>query len=100
MRNDKSKTKKAVLIGLSAAVAYSFIKGNGVFNKPRFYQQHKAVQKYLSSNHESAYVGEIVKTKGGWSCIVNDMGRKFVLNMEKTSDGSYVFSETVFSDGV
>ena len=90
---DKSKTKKAVLFGLGAAVCYSFIKGNGVFNKPRFYKEHKAVSKYLSSNHANAYVGEIVKTKNGWSCIVNDMGKRFVLNFEKTSKGDYIFSE-------
>lgn len=90
---EKKKTNKALLIGIAAAGAYHFIKGNGIFNKPRFYYQHKAVEKYLSSNHENANVGEIVKTKSGWSCIVNDNSYQFVLNISRTDDGTYIFSE-------
>ena len=91
--SNNSKSKKAILLGIGAAVTYSFIKGNGIFNKPRFYHQHKALKKYLSSNHPNAYTGEITKTKNGWSCIINDTGRHIAVNMEKSEDGTYIFSE-------
>lgn len=93
LKMEKRKTKKALLAGIAAAGAYHFIKGNGIFNKPRFYFQHKAVKKYLSSNHANAYVGEIVKTKSGWTCVVNDNSYRFVLNISQTNDGTYIFSE-------
>jgi len=88
------KTKKAVLIGLGTALLYSAVKGNGIFNKPRFYFVYKALEKYLSSNHADSNIGEIVKTKNGWSCIVNDKGKSFVVNISKAVDGNYLFSES------
>ena len=87
------KSKKAILIGLAAAAGYSFIKGKGIFNKPRFYHQHKAMEKYLETNHPNAIAGEIVKTSGGYTTIVNDGGRNFVLNITRTEDNTYIFSE-------
>ena len=87
-------TKKAILIGIGTAAAYNFVIGKGIFNKPRFYHQHKAVKKYLSSSYPEAVTGDIFKTFDGWSCIVNDNGVSFVLNITKTFDGDYIFSRS------
>ena len=89
----KSNKKGALILGIGAALTYSFIKGNGIFNKPRFYNQHKALEKYLSSNHPDANKGDIIKTDDGYSTIINDRGVKIIVNMAKTPDGVYVFSE-------
>lgn len=88
------KTKRAVLIGFGTAILYSAVKGNGVFNKPRFYFVYNALKKYLSSNHPLSNMGEIVRTKNGWSCIINDSGKSFVVNISKSEDGTYLFSES------
>lgn len=92
--NNKFTPKKAVLFGIFAAAAYKFTKGDGIFNKPRFYSQHKAVSSYLSTYHSDAQAGKILKTDSGWHCIVKTHQKDFVLNIHKTDDGMYLFSET------
>lgn len=92
--SDKFSAKKAVLLGLGAACIYRFAKGEGVFNKPRFYQQHKAVLGYLETYHPTAVAGSIVKNNGGWHCIVKNGTGDFVLNINKANDGTFIFSET------
>lgn len=86
--------KKAVLIGLGAALVYKFIKGDGIFNKPRFYSQYKAVERYLSTYHSGARAGNISTTESGWHCIVTTPEKSFLLNIHRTQDGMYLFSET------
>lgn len=89
----KINTKKALLLGLAASVAYKAIKGEGIFNKPRFYRQHEAVKKYLSSNHPNAKTGDIIKTEDGWSCIVNVGNRNFLLYITQSNNKEFIFSE-------
>lgn len=90
---EKMTPKKAALLGAGAAVVYSFIKGKGIFNVPRFYDQHRAVENYLKTYHNSANHGDIIKTKDGWVCIVNINEEQILLNIQKTEDGAYIFSE-------
>ena len=64
--SEKMSAKKAALIGAGAAVIYGFAKGKGIFNIPRFYNQHKAVENYLNTYHNGANHGDIIKTKDGF----------------------------------
>ena len=90
----KITTKKAALFGAGAALAYGFIKGKGIFNVPRFFNQHKAIKNYVETYHPNGNFGDILKTKNGWACIINSNDKQILLNLEKTEDGNYVFSET------
>ena len=90
----KFSGKKAILIGAAAACAYEFLRGDGIFNKPRFASQHKAVEAYLSSYYTNAEHGKIIKDDVGWHCIVQASQKKFLLNIHRTDDGMYLFSET------
>ena len=87
-------TKKAFLIGLGVLTAYKFSNGDGIFNKPRFFFQHKALKKYLSSTHPYAAVGEIIKTSGGWSCIINENNVSYLISLTYSSDKTYIFHES------
>ena len=89
----KTDTKKIALIGAGTALAYSFVKGLGIFNVPRFYNQHKAIKKYLETNYPSAHAGDIFKTKLGWGCIINNNNQQILITLEKTNDKNYVFTE-------
>lgn len=86
--------KKAIFAGIGAAAAYSFLKGEGMFNKPRFFREYKAAEKYLSSYYENAVCSEMTKTKTGLCCVVTAQNKRFILNIHKTDKGEYVFSET------
>lgn len=90
----KNTTKKVALLGAGAALAYGFIKGKGIFNLPRFYNQHKEIKKYVETYYPNGNFGDILKTKTGWCCIINNNNKQILLNLEKTDDGNYVFSET------
>lgn len=92
--SEKFSPKKAILFGICAAAAYKFVRGEGIFNKPRFYEQHKAVQNYLSTYHPDAEAGHIVKNDSGWHCIVTAPQKGFALNIHKAENGTYLFSET------
>ncbi len=90
---EKITPKKAALLGAGAAVVYGFIKGKGIFNLPRFYNQHKAIEEYLKTYHNGANHGDVIKTENGWVCIVNINDEQILLNLLKTEDGNYIFSE-------
>lgn len=90
----KFSGKKAILLGAAAACAYKFFKGDGIFNKPRYAPQHKAVEAYLSSYYTNAEHGDIIKDDSGWHCIVTASERSFMLNIHRTDEGMYLFSES------
>ncbi len=90
---EKITPKKAALLGAGAALVYGIIKGKGIFNLPRFYNQHKAIEEYLETYHNGANHGDIIKTENGWVCIVNINDKQILLNLQKTKDGNYIFSE-------
>ena len=91
--SEKMTPKKAALLGAGAALIYRFAKGKGIFNKPRFYDQHKAIKNYLNTYHNGANYGDIARTKDGWVCVVNINNEQILLNVQKSEDGSYIFSE-------
>ena len=86
-----------MLLGIGAYVGYSFIKGHGIFNKPRFYFEHKALKKYLDTNYPESYCGDITKVDDGWLAVVNDRGHQFMIHMSKSADGTYLFMEKEFN---
>ena len=88
-----SKAQKTVLYTTVTALVYSAVKGNGIFNKPRFFNQYRAIKKYIDTTYPGAVMGNIVKTSGGWASVINCQGEKILLNVTKTSDGNYIFSE-------
>lgn len=91
--NEKLTPKKVALLGAGAALIYGFAKGKGIFNVPRFYNQHKAIEKYLDTYYNGANHGDIIKTNDGWICIVNVNEEQILLSLQKSEDGNYIFSE-------
>lgn len=89
----EKKSRLPFFLGLAAWEAYRFYKGKGIFNKIRFKSQHDALSNYLETHYPDAFYSDIVEADGGWSCVVNDNGRKIVIYMTKTEDGVYLFSE-------
>lgn len=89
----KKGSKLPLLIGLAALGAYRFYKGKGMFNKVRFMRQHEAVSDYLEKSFPNAFYSDITETEEGWSCVVNNMGNRFVLYMTKTPDDTFIFWE-------
>ena len=84
----------AVCAGAAAAGVYSFIKGAGVLNKPRFHMQHDAVERYLEARHTGAKHAPIESCEGGWRTVISDTdGSKYDLFITMTQDGMFVFSE-------
>ena len=89
----KKKSKLPILLGIAVWEAYRFYKGKGIFNKLRYKSQHEALGNYLETHYPNAYYSDIIETDGGWSCVVTDNGRRFVIYMTKTEDGVFLFSE-------
>lgn len=86
--------KRLFLLGAAAFGVYNLYKGNGVFNKVRFSEQHDAVAKYMQTHYPGCTYSDIVKTEDGWSCVINTYRKSTVLYMTKTPDGKFVFWET------
>jgi len=82
-----------VLLGVAVWEAYRFYKGKGIFNKLRYKQQHEALSNYLETHYPNAFYSDIIEAEDGWSCIVTDSGRRTVVYMTKTDDGTFVFWE-------
>ena len=89
----KKKSIWPIVLALAAWEGYRFYKGKGIFNKIRFKAQYEALAGYLETHHPNAICSNIVESNGGWSCIVNDDDREFVIYMTKTIGGVFLFSE-------
>ena len=89
----RKNSRLPLFLGIAAWEAYRFYKGKGIFNKIRYKEQHEALGNYLDTHYPNAFYSDIVEADGGWSCIVNDNGRRIVVYMIKTEDGVYLFSE-------
>ncbi len=83
----------ALAVGLAAGGIYSMIRGNGIFNRPRFAEQHQAVERYLDAHYPGASYSPIRETGGGWSCIVRTGKREFMLYLTRAKDKVYIFHE-------
>lgn len=89
----KKNGKIPVLVGVAVWEAYRFYKGKGIFNKIRYKNQHDAVSNYVETHYPNAFYSDIVEADNGWSCIINDRGRKILLYITKTDDGTFIFWE-------
>ncbi len=89
----KQKKLMWVLAGALAVGAYRATTGKGIFNKIRFKDEHDAISNYMLSNHPGAFYSDIVKTGEGWSCIINDGYDKYLLYINLSEDGTYIFAE-------
>lgn len=89
------KNKWFIVATVAAAGAYGIIRGKGVFNKPRFKEQHDAVSRYISSHYPNAAYSPIEATENGWATIIKRIGEpQIFLYVTKTKEGVYVFNET------
>ena len=96
-----SKKKGGMLPFLGAvAVAgiYGFVNGKGLFNKPRFKEQHDAISRYVDSHYPGAVYSPIEATENGYMTVISRPRQpKILLYTEKTPDGVYVFNESPIS---
>lgn len=89
------KNKWFMVAAVAAAGAYSIIRGKGVFNKPRFKEQHDAVSRYVESHYPNSTYSPIEATENGWVTIIRRINEpQIFLYITKTDDGVYVFNET------
>lgn len=83
----------AVAAGVAASGIYNMVRGNGIFNRPRFAAQHRAVAQYLEGRYPGAVYSQIKETGNGWSCVVRHGSRQFILYLTRTDEKIYIFHE-------
>ena len=84
----------AVAAGAVAGGIYQIVRGKGIFNKPRFAEQHRAVERYLESHYPGATYSNIQESGNGWSCVVRTGTRRFILYLTRTREQVYIFHES------
>ncbi len=85
----------AMLVTAAGATAYSVIAGKGVFNKPRFKEQHEALSKYVDSNYPDCTYSPITLHGKGWSSAIKRRGSVVVfVYFAKSDNGVYIFTES------
>lgn len=90
----KIKHRTVVLTAVTAAL-YSLIAGKGIFNKPRFREQHEVLEKYVDNNYPDCSYSPIVMHGRGWSSSVRRFGKVIsFIYFTKAPDGTYIFTET------
>lgn len=89
----KKNSKLPLVLGFALFEAYRFYNGKGAFNKIRFKSQHAAISAYLEKHYPNAFYSDITATEDGWSCIINNGGKRSVLYMTKAPDGNFIFWE-------
>lgn len=93
--NIKGIKCRTVLTAAVAAAVYSAVTGKGIFNKPRFREQHEALGKYVDNNHPGCTYSSITVHGRGWSSCVRRWGRPVCyVYFSKSPDGTYVFTES------
>ena len=94
MSKKKKMSINPVLVAAAITGVYHAVKGNGVFNKPRFAKQHDAISKYVETHYPGGTYAPIRATQNGWATIITATdGSKYNLYVGKTPDGVYVFKE-------
>ena len=83
------KKKTLFLIGTAAAAGiYSAITGKGLFNKPRFKEQHERVANYVETHYPNAVYTPIEMTANGWvTAIMSLPNRKSEMRNQKQRFG-------------
>ena len=90
-------TKRTLfLIGTAAAAGiYSAITGKGLFNKPRFKEQHERVANYVETHYPNAVYTPIEMTANGWVTVIRRIARpNIILYITRDGNGNYVFTES------
>ena len=84
------KKRTLFLIGTAAAAGiYSAITGKGLFNKPRFKEQHERVANYVETHYP------IEMTANGWVTVIRRIARpNIILYITRDGNGNYVFTES------
>lgn len=90
------QAKRAVMLTTAAGAAlYSIVNGKGVFNKPRFKEQHEELARYVDSNYPDCTYSPISVHGKGWSSAIRRRGRVVVfVYFTKSKDGVYIFTES------
>ncbi len=89
------KNKWFMVAAVAAAGADGMIRGKGVFNKPRFREQHDAISRYINSHYKGATYSPIEATENGWATVIKRVNQpKILLYATKSKDGVYIFHET------
>ncbi|MCI5604323.1 MAG: hypothetical protein ACI4C7_10290 [Clostridia bacterium] len=89
------KNKLFMAAAFAAAGAYAVIQGKGIFNKPRFREQHDAISRYVHTRYPHATYSPIEATQSGWATIIKRINKpKILLYVTRSDDGVYIFHET------
>ncbi len=92
------KRNMFLLASAAAAGVYGAVMGKGIFNKPRFREQHSAVSRYVDAHYPGAVYSPIEATPKGYMTFIKRLGKpKIMLYAYKSPDGVYVFHETEVS---
>ena len=84
-----------MLTAAAVAALYGVVTGKGLFNKPRFREQHEALGRYVDNNYPGCTYSSITVHGRGWSSFVRRQGRPVCcLYFSKSPDGTYVFTES------
>ena len=97
---NKRRSNLLPLLGAAAVAGiYGYVNGKGLFNKPRFKEQHEAISRYVDSHYPGAVYSPIEATENGYMTIISrPKQQKILLYAEKTPDGVYVFNESPISN--
>ena len=90
------KKKNMFLLASAAAVGvYGALTGKGMFNKPRFKEQHDAISRYVNGHYPGATYTPISATQRGYMTVIKRfMKPDIMLYAYKSTDGVYVFNES------
>ena len=84
-----------LLTSIAAAGVYSIAAGKGIFNKPRFKEQHEVISRYVNSHYPDATYAPISATSNGYMTVIRRIGKNnIMLYAHKSADGVYVFTES------
>ena len=93
--NLKKLKNRTVLTATAAAAVYSFAVGKGLFNRPRFKEQHEELARYVDTNYPDCSYAPITMHGRGWSSSVKRRGRVVsYIYFSKSREGIYVFTES------
>lgn len=89
------KRNAAMLMSITALGVYSAVRGKGIFNKPRFREQHHVISRYVEAHYPGAVYSPIESAHKGYLTVIRRIGKpKIMLYAYKTSAGVYVFEES------
>ena len=93
---DFKKIKRgAVITSALSAVIYGAVAGKGIFNKPRFREQHEVLGSYVDTNYPGCVYLPISVHGSGWASAVRSGSRIVTyVYFSKAPTGDYVFTES------